>query len=510
MNNNFHISKKSAPPQETMATERSPIQFVQKELELEAMDNSPTRQQEEEGVLIDKDGDLQTVVFGRIKLNKGISKGNFYTTCIYVVYLGFIIISMSTLEPEYVSQLGVPKETLGRVTAGLYLIDYVIRLVFALAYGLMIDHFGRKLVMMIGFILTSLGYFAIPLLGNEVFPNYFIGKSIFSAGIIGISMLPLQADYVHNSTKGVMTGISFGLGFSGGAASAGVLKLLTWYNFRYQSIYWILSLGILVAGLLLSFGIKGGNKYYRVEKTKEEQEEEGNSVKISKWREVKQAFKEIPWISMSIIFGILGNTDLYVMTTGMIIWIKSLLGVGVDPTQIVTTYQAVFFALSFLMTAVMALNVDKVSHMKLIFPILILSILGFIPIPFIHDAYSKLFYVFTAIEGIALPGIFVFSTYLSIRYNPPEIRGTLSGISNGISFIGAIIVLSLGGFLHDHWRKDASFLIYWILLGSTLILVSILYKFMIYDKAKIKRTLVRASSHLSTRPMTEKSHTNLQ
>jgi len=451
----------------------------------------PTKDEEEEAVFVVQGKGLERVMFGKILLNEGISKRNFYYSCAAVMYMGFILIGSSTLEPEYVSQMGVPAEHLGKITAGLYLADYLVRFIFAIGYGLMIDYMGRKIVMMCGILLTSLGYFLIPILSSSLFPGYFIGKSIFSGGIIALQMLPFAADYVHNSTKGIMTGLNYGTGFMGGACSAVVIKVLRWLGVTYPMIFWILSMGMLVFGLLIIRGIKGGNKYYREAKS-EIEEKTGNSG--TKWNEVKKAFKEVPWVTIAIIFGILGNTDLYVMTTGLVIWIKSLLGPEQDSTMIVTSYQALFFSLSFIMTGVMALKVDKIPHMKLIFPILILSIVGFVPIPFVKDPQSILMYIFFLFEGIALPGIFVFSTYLSIRYNPPEIRGTLSGISNAISFIGAIIVLSLGGFLHDHWRKDASFLIYWILLGLTLLSVSLVYKFMIHNK---KSTV--ESANLSTR-----------
>jgi len=111
----------------------------------------------------------------------------------------------------------------------------------------------------------------------------------------------------------------------------------------------------------------------------------------------------------------------------------------------------------------------------MIFPTLIISFLGFMIIPFISDPKSILLYVFFVIEGLSLPGVFVFSTYLSIRYNPSEIRGTLSAISNSVSFLAAIVILSLGGLLHDHWRSDASFILYGGLLFFTLILVTVIY-----------------------------------
>jgi len=422
-----------------------------------------------------KKSNQETVFFNNILLNEGITKTNFYASWFFVLYMGLIGITFSTIEPQFINQqLGISEESIGKMTATLYLIDYVVRLFFALIYGPMIDHFGRKFVLTIGITLTSLGYFLIPILSHSLFPGYFIGKSLISCGVIALQMLPFSADYIDNSTKGIMTGINYGIAFVGGGVAAALLKILTTFNLSYKIIYWTLALAVFVIGFSIRLGIKGGNKYYRKpkgDKSDSEPELENNALK---WKEVKKAFKEIPWVPVSIVFGILGNADFYIITTGLVIWIKSLLPANEDPTNPATNYQVIFFILSFALTAILSMKVDKIPHMKLIFPILIVATLGFILVPFVDSAYSPMLYIFFVIEGVSLPGVFVFSTYLSIRYNPPEIRGTLSGIGNGIGFLGAIIILAAGGFLHDSWRKDASFVLYGTLLALTIIFVFIL------------------------------------
>jgi len=319
--------------------------------------------------------------------------------------------------------------------------------------------------------LTSLGYLCIPIISHSLFPGYFIAKALISCGIIALQMLPFSADYIDNSTKGIMTGMNYGLAFVGGGIAASLLKVLTTFNLSYKVIYWTLAIAVFVAGFIIRTGIKGGNQYYR--KPKEGKGDTSPELidKAFKWREVKRAFIEIPWVPVAVIFGILGNADFYIITTGLVIWIKSLLPSNEDPTNPATNYQVIFFILSFILTAILSVKVDKIPHMRLIFPILIIATLGFVLIPFVDSAYSPMLYIFFVIEGISLPGVFVFSTYLSIRYNPPEIRGTLSGISNGIGFFGAILILAAGGFLHDSWRKDASFVLYGGLLLLTIVCV---------------------------------------
>ena len=58
----------------------------------------------------------------------------------------------------------------------------------------------------------SIGYLIIPFLEYSLFTGYLVGKSFISCGVIAISMLPFAADYIDDSTKGVMTGMIFGIG----------------------------------------------------------------------------------------------------------------------------------------------------------------------------------------------------------------------------------------------------------------------------------------------------------
>jgi len=418
------------------------------------------------------------VFLDKILLNEGILPVNFYSSWGYVLFLGIIAITYTTLEPEYIHrELGISEAKMGKTTAWLYLYDYTIRLFCALLYGPLIDHYGRKTVMAVGIFLVSLGYFVVPILNQSFFPGYFVAKTLYSGGIIGLQMLPLAADYVDNSTKGIMAALNFGVAFLGGGIGAGLLKVLSLFESSYIIIYWTLAGIIFFLGFGISLGIKGGNTYYK----KGAAEAQGQELtdRNARWEGVKKAFREDPWVNMSIIFGVLGNTDFYILTTGLVIWIRSLVPEGVDPIGVTANYQAIFALTSLILTGYMAFKIDKMPHMKIIMPILIVATLGFILVPLVGSATSPLLYIFFLIEGASLPGILVYSSYFAYRYYPSEIRGTLSGIANAICFLGAIVILSIGGVLHDSWRKDASFLLYAMLMVISLILVIVIQKTMI-------------------------------
>jgi len=426
-----------------------------------------------------------TKVFGgRIILNKGISRVNFYTSWAYVLYLGIMGLTYTTLEPEFINKtFNIPDAKMGETTAWLYLIDYSIRLVFALLYGPMIDHFGRRFVMTICIVLVSLSYLAVPLFSSSLFPGYLGAKALYSCGGIGLQMLPIAADYVDNTTKGIMAAMNFGIAFIGGGIGAALLKTFSVLDVGYTVIYTALAAIVFLMGMFLRLGIKGGNTYYRIEKDNIETLPALDNA--TKWKEVKRAFREEPWVTISVLFGVLGNTDFYILTTGLVIWVKSLVPEGVDPISIAANLQVVFTIMSFILTATIALKIDKIPHMRLVGPILLVSTLGFIFVPFVRSSGSPLLYIFCGIEGASLPGVLVYSAYLSYRYNPPEIRGTLSGIGNGIGFLGAIVILSVGGVLHDYWRKDASFLLYAGLMVFTLVVVLIMSQTMMKNKKKV-------------------------
>ena len=219
---------------------------------------------------------------------RNVSTVNFYSSWFFTLFLGLVSITYSTLEPQFISQqFQVPDHEMGKTTTWVCLIDYSIRLLFALVYGSMIDYYGRKTVLTIGVVLTSLGYFLIPVTSTSLFPGYLIGKSFLSCGLIGLQMLPFAADYVDNSTKGFMTGINFGVAFIGGGIGALFLSVLLSFSATYKTIYWSMALLILVMGFVISLGIKGGNTYYK--KPKSELEPETKS-QTSEWEEVKVAF----------------------------------------------------------------------------------------------------------------------------------------------------------------------------------------------------------------------------
>ena len=120
--------------------------------------------------------------------------------------------------------------------------------------------------------------------------------------------------------------------------------------------------------------------------------------------------------------------------------------------------------------------------MKLLFTILIISIVGFSLIPFIQNPDDILLKIMLIVTSIGLPGIFTFACFTSIRYFPSEHRGTLNGIVGIFAVCGAAIVMILGGYLFDRWNRSGPFILY-----DCLLIMSTIWLFIIYA-TKIKNT----------------------
>jgi hypothetical protein len=71
-------------------------------------------------------------------------------------------------------------------------------------------------------------------------------------------MLPLTADYIHDSTKGMASALNYAMGFLGGLLSAVVFYILSMVQASTQETYWTYSGFILLSGIILGFGVKGG------------------------------------------------------------------------------------------------------------------------------------------------------------------------------------------------------------------------------------------------------------
>jgi len=322
------------------------------------------------------------------------------------------------------------------------------------------------------------GFFLIPF-QNSLFPGYLISKLVISNGGVALQMLPLLADYVHVSTRGTAAGFNYTLAFAGGIISALVIAVCSLIDLPLDADYFILSVSICVFGLFIGRGVKPGNTYYKKDLTNSSStstEESFNDISLKEQgRRVCKSFRDIPWLFISMICAILGNSDFYVLTTGLVFFVQAHVADQNEASFQVGLNQGIFCTMSVLVSVVYGKLMDKTPHLKLLMPFLFVAMIGFFIVQFITDVTGPLFYGFMALEGASLPGVFIFATFLGVKYAPSDQRGTIGGIITGVGFLAAMIVLIIGGYMYDQGIDNASFLIFFVMIIISFLLIVVVY-----------------------------------
>jgi len=311
-------------------------------------------------------------------------------------------------------------------------------------------------------------------MANTLYTTYLPLKSLISAGVIALQILPLNADYVHDAFKGISAGLQYTVSFVGAAISAVFIYFLTAWGL--SASYYGVGMLLVAGGVLNSFLLKPGNKYYLKRQAEEDVKDEGQKDCKQHLSQIWKHISEVPWISIAIVTSALTYADVY-LVTGITLWMQGLTGHGNydEATRITTRYQMIFAGCSFISSLVYGFTVQKVDLFKFIMTLMLISLGGFVFVLFVDGPDSVHLYLLFALEGLTLPGVFLFSTFCAIRYNPPRYRGTLAGFGLIFGMIGAICILVLGGILYDKGIYESAFLLYCVLLVVVLVMVVVIY-----------------------------------
>ena len=87
-----------------------------------------------------------------------------------------------------------------------FLYYFFIQICLYNVYGTLHDIFGRKILVVFGFLSMGTSLILYPLAGN-IYPNLILVRLLFSNGLCAVTTQPLLADYVNHRTKGFGGGI---------------------------------------------------------------------------------------------------------------------------------------------------------------------------------------------------------------------------------------------------------------------------------------------------------------
>lgn len=197
-----------------------------------------------------------------VELNQGISYFNLFSYYLvqfsYVCAFTFIDACQDYLLEDK-KYYGIPKEKVGTINGDILLFDTLYLILFIYIYGSFHDIFGRKLMVVYGFISMGISLALYPLAGN-VYPNLILVRLIFSNGICAVTTQPLLADYVNHKSRGFGGGIAAVVSGLGAIfAALFLLKLQSYMNLL--EVYWV-SAGIcFTVAIICAFGVKNVERH---------------------------------------------------------------------------------------------------------------------------------------------------------------------------------------------------------------------------------------------------------
>jgi hypothetical protein len=193
-----------------------------------------------------------------VELNEGVSYFNLFTYYLvqfsYVMAFTFIDSCQDYLLESDSYDYKVSKTDVGKVNGDILLFDTLYLIAFIYIYGSFHDIFGRKILVVYGFLSMALSLYLYPLAG-KVYPNLILVRLIFSNGICAVTTQPLLADYVSHKTKGFGGGIAAVV--SGLGAIFAALFLLKLQSYMSIAQVYTITAGLCVAvAIICIFGVK--------------------------------------------------------------------------------------------------------------------------------------------------------------------------------------------------------------------------------------------------------------
>jgi len=424
-----------------------------------------------------------SVLFGNIILNDGISRANYYACLVHTTIMFLNLTATTTLQPLILLDTKAYKVNMnevGMVLAELMLLQTLSKIFFAPISGYLIDKIGRKPMLILGAVIVFMGYMMVPF-QKTVFPGYAVSKLLVANGGNLLFLIPLTADYVHDSTKGKATGIFQALASLGSFLGTLVITLLLHLKFSLIQIHVAIGIIVLVPAIIYSHWIKGGDYYLRKGQNDDEEfldqqiQEELFSVKIKK---AVTALYTNGWLFISLVINTLARADYYIITVVTALWIKSFDQTDADHEEsdrLVNKYEDLFFGLGFIANLIFGSILDKINPMKVIIPAIVGGTIGYSLILFANDKHSPMLLVLIITAGIAMPGLFNSAQYIAIKNYPRDLRGTLTSMINVFGIAGYLFLSTVGGYLYDHVSKRMPYFLYIGMMGLAMIVVLCIY-----------------------------------
>jgi MFS family permease len=408
--------------------------------------------------------------FGPVRLMPGVTRGH-VAAYLWAAFVSIGIFTYATALQPYLLEvnIGVPPGERGVVSGDLQFWQEIVTLMFVGLFGAWSDRVGRRVVYIIGFLITGLAYAAYPF-ADDV-GQLLIYRLIYAVGIaaLGGMLATVLADYPIDADRGKLTGISFFLNAVGALLFFAVLtRLPSLYQgfgateteagrFAYLTIA-----AICVVSALIMLGLKPGRPEQVTERL----------PLLTLLRQGLNAGKR-PRIALAYAASFAARADLVIVALFLSLWVQSAaLADGATAAE-ATSRQGALFGIvqgsAMLWAPFFGWLADKVDRVTLVIMATVLSVAGYGWMGFTPDpAMGAAAFGAAALLGIGQASGILASQVLIAQEAPGAIRGAVIGMVGFFGALGILAISKIGGIAFDAWRPGAPFI---IMAGANVVLL---------------------------------------
>ena len=399
--------------------------------------------------------------FGPVRLMPGVTRGH-VAAYLWAAFVSIGIFTYATALQPYLLEvnIGVPAAERGVVSGDLQFWQEIVTLMFVGLFGAWSDRVGRRVVYIIGFLITGLAYAAYPF-ADDV-GQLLIYRLIYAVGIaaLGGMLATVLADYPIDADRGKLTGISFFLNAVGALLFFAVLtRLPAMYQgfgateteagrFAYLTIA-----AVCVVSALIMLGLKPGAPEQVTERL----------PLMTLLRQGLSAGKR-PRIALAYAASFAARADLVIVALFLSLWVQTAaLADGATAAEATSRQGALFGivqGIAMLWAPFFGWLADKVDRVTLVIMATVLSVAGYGWMGFTPDpAIGAAAFGAAALLGIGQASGILASQVLIAQEAPGAIRGAVIGMVGFFGALGILAISKIGGIAFDEWRPGAPFII---------------------------------------------------
>ncbi|MEU7900023.1 MFS transporter [Nonomuraea sp. NPDC049152] len=392
-----------------------------------------------------------------VGLAPGFSKTNMWACWSLGLTATMVISFLPTATPYLLGGvLGVPSQAQGRVV-GLLGLAAELTMILTLAwYGALADRYGRRPVVIAGFVLCALGAALFPFAGDTAVLVVFA----LGAAALGGMFATIAVDYAREDSRGRSYGVLGVFCGIGGLLAVLVLARLpgTFESggmspaAAAQVSFLVVAAGLLAVAVVMRFTLSPAGV-------------SGNARHVPLTRLVREgaALFRDPGAALAYLAAFVARADLAVIAGFMSLWIVDhATRQGMSPAGALARagmIVGIAHTMALVASPVLGWLGDRIRRQTLVIGAQLVAALAYLSTLLISDPLGSGMIVVAMLVGAGeIAGINTAGPLLA-QQAPAAVRGSAFGVQALMGALGIMCVSALGGLLYDHWRPAAPFVV---------------------------------------------------